>query len=179
MLTRGQADRTGPAAGVRPATGNDRTRAKPCTATGSGESAPAELSIGELAVRSGYAPSALRFYDREVLIHARRGAGNQRRFDRSQLRRLAFIRAARTVGLTLEEVGGLLAQLPQDRSPTRADWTRISRAWRSRLDDEIEALVALRDGLEPASAAAACPCNAAGCPTRRTWPQWRDRGRCS
>jgi MerR family redox-sensitive transcriptional activator SoxR len=109
---------------------------------------PAELTIGELSARSGFAASALRFYEKEGLIHARRGAGNQRRFDRSQLRRLAFIRAARTIGLRLEEIGELLARLPDDHSPTRADWTRISRAWRSRLDAEIDALVALRDGLD-------------------------------
>jgi MerR family redox-sensitive transcriptional activator SoxR len=107
-----------------------------------------ELTIGELAARSGFAASALRYYEREGLIQARRGSGNQRRFDRSQLRRLAFIRAARTVGLSLEEIRELLDRLPQRRSPTRADWARISRRWQDRLDAEIDALVALRDGLD-------------------------------
>lgn len=107
-----------------------------------------ELTIGELARRSGFAPSALRYYEREGLIQARRGGGNQRRFERHQLRRLAFIRAARTIGLSLEEVRALLDQLPQQRNPTRADWSRISRLWRARLDEEIQALVSLRDGLD-------------------------------
>jgi MerR family redox-sensitive transcriptional activator SoxR len=107
-----------------------------------------ELSIGELAARSGFAASALRYYEREGLIHARRGNGNQRRFDRSQLRRLAFVQAARTVGLSLDEVRALLDTLPPHRAPTRADWARISRSWRGRLEAEIEALVALRDGLD-------------------------------
>jgi MerR family transcriptional regulator, redox-sensitive transcriptional activator SoxR len=118
---------------------------------GSGSTVPAagqELSIGELAARSGFAASALRYYEREGILHARRGNGNQRRFDRNQLRRLAFVRAARTVGLSLEEIRALLDTLPQHRAPTRADWTRISRSWRARLEAEIEALVALRDGLD-------------------------------
>ena len=104
--------------------------------------------VGEVARRSGYAPSALRYYEREGLISAERSEGGQRRFDRSVLRRLAFISAARHVGLSLEEVKNALAQLPRSRNPTAADWTRISRLWRARLNDEIDALVALRDGLD-------------------------------
>jgi MerR family redox-sensitive transcriptional activator SoxR len=106
------------------------------------------LTIGELARRSGYAPSALRYYEREGLIASERSSGGQRRYRRSVLRRLAFIRAARHVGLSLDEVGGVLAQLPESRTPTRADWTRISKLWRRRLDAQIDALVALRDGLD-------------------------------
>jgi MerR family redox-sensitive transcriptional activator SoxR len=106
------------------------------------------IPIGELSRRSGFAPSALRYYEREGLIRADRGTGNHRRYQRGELRRLAFIRAARTIGLSLAEVRGLLAELPAERTPTRADWARISRLWRSRLDEEIDALVALRDGLE-------------------------------
>ena len=106
------------------------------------------LTVGEVAERSGYAPSALRFYESRGLIQAGRSAGGQRRYQRGVLRRLAFIRAARHVGLTLEEVHEALARLPDGRTPTRADWTRISRSWRRRLDDEIGALVALRDGLD-------------------------------
>ena len=106
------------------------------------------LTVGEIAQRSGFAPSALRYYEREGLIGARRSAGGQRRYHRSVLRRLAFIRAARHVGLTLEEIRDALAALPASRNPTRADWTRISRGWRSRLDTEIAALTALRDGLD-------------------------------
>jgi MerR family redox-sensitive transcriptional activator SoxR len=106
------------------------------------------LTVGEVAQRSGFATSALRYYESAGLIDSRRSEGGQRRFERSVLRRLAFIRAARHVGLSLDEIRSLLAELPAARTPTRADWTRISRQWRSRLDREIEALVALRDGLD-------------------------------
>jgi MerR family redox-sensitive transcriptional activator SoxR len=106
------------------------------------------LTVGEVAERSGFAPSALRFYEREGLIAATRTAGNQRRYERSVLRRLAFVRAARNVGLGLDEVAEALATLPAARTPTRADWTRLSRAWRARLDEQIASLTRLRDGLD-------------------------------
>lgn len=106
-----------------------------------------ELTVSEVADRSGFAPSALRFYEKRGLIEAHRTEGNQRRYDRAVLRRLAFIAAARHVGLTLEEVRASLDLLPDGRTPTKADWTRISRRWRQRLDDEIAALEKLRDGL--------------------------------
>jgi MerR family redox-sensitive transcriptional activator SoxR len=106
------------------------------------------LSISDIAERSGFTPSALRFYEREGLIEATRTAGNQRRYERSVLRRLAFIRAARNVGLSLEEVAAALAALPDSRTPTKSDWTRLSRAWRARLDAQIGALEKLRDGLD-------------------------------
>ncbi len=106
------------------------------------------LSVSDIAQRSGFAPSALRFYERQGLVHATRTTGNQRRYERSTLRRLAFIRAARNVGLTLDEVAAALATLPDGRTPTRADWARLSRTWRQRLDDQIAALQRLRDGLD-------------------------------
>ena len=106
------------------------------------------LTVGEVARRSGFAPSALRFYERIGLLTASRTGGRQRRYERNVLRRLAFIRAARNVGLSLEEVAAALATLPEGRTPTRADWTRLSRGWRARLDEQIRALSALRDGLE-------------------------------
>ncbi|MDQ1627464.1 MAG: MerR family transcriptional regulator, redox-sensitive transcriptional activator SoxR [Actinomycetota bacterium] len=106
------------------------------------------LTVGAVAARSGFAPSALRYYERLGLIEAVRTTGGQRRYRRSVLRRLAFIRAARNVGLRLNEVSDALATLPGGRTPTRADWTRLSRTWRSRLDDQIAALSALRDGLD-------------------------------
>jgi MerR family redox-sensitive transcriptional activator SoxR len=106
------------------------------------------MSVGEVAARSGFAASAVRFYEREGLISAERSSGGQRRFHRSVLRRLAFISAARHVGLSLDEVREALEQLPRSRTPTAADWNRISRLWRERLDAEIDALVALRDGLD-------------------------------
>jgi MerR family transcriptional regulator, redox-sensitive transcriptional activator SoxR len=106
------------------------------------------LTVSDVADRSGFAPSALRFYEREGLIQARRTSGNQRRYERGVLRRLAFIRAARNVGLSLDEVAAALATLPDSRTPTRADWTRLSRGWRGRLDAQIAALEKLRDGLD-------------------------------
>ena len=97
---------------------------------------------------SGFSASALRYYEREGLIEASRTEGGQRRFERGELRRLAFIAAARHIGLSLDEIKEALELLPADRTPTRADWTRISRSWRHRLDDEIRALERLRDGLD-------------------------------
>jgi MerR family redox-sensitive transcriptional activator SoxR len=107
-----------------------------------------QLTVSDIAARSGFTPSALRFYEREGLIRATRTGGNQRRYERSVLRRLAFIRAARNVGLSLDEVAAALAALPDSRTPTRADWTRLSRSWRTRLDAQIAALEKLRDGLD-------------------------------
>jgi MerR family transcriptional regulator, redox-sensitive transcriptional activator SoxR len=106
------------------------------------------LTVGQVADRSGFAPSAVRYYERLGLVSASRTTGGQRRFPRSVLRRLAFIRAARNIGLTLDEVAAALATLPEARTPTRADWTRLSRSWRSRLDEQIAGLEALRDGLD-------------------------------
>lgn len=106
------------------------------------------LTVGEVAHRSGYAASALRFYEREGLIAATRTTGNQRRYERGVLRRLAFIRAARNVGLTLDEVRAALDSLPAGRTPTRTDWARLSHGWRGRLDRQIAAMQALRDGLD-------------------------------
>lgn len=106
------------------------------------------LTVSDVATRSGFAASTLRFYEREGLIRATRTTGNQRRYERSELRRLAFIRAARNVGLSLEEVAAALSTLPDSRTPTKADWTRLSSSWRKRLDEQIAALEKLRDGLD-------------------------------
>ena len=106
------------------------------------------MTIGEVAQRSGFATSALRFYEREGLIASRRSDGGQRRYDRSVLRRLAFIRAARNVGVGLDEISAALGRLPRSRTPTKADWSRLSGRWRQRLDEQIDALMALRDGLD-------------------------------
>ena len=105
------------------------------------------MPIGEVAHRAGIAPSALRFYEKEGLVSAQRSAGGQRRYARSVLRRLAFVRAAQNVGLSLKEIRDALASLPDGRTPTSADWARLSRTWRARLDDQIAGLTALRDGL--------------------------------
>lgn len=105
------------------------------------------LTIGELASRSGVATSALRFYETKGLIEAERTEGNQRRFPRATLRRVALIRAGQEVGLSLAELAEALARLPHDKTPTKTDWERLSRSWRSRLDAQIEELTALRDEL--------------------------------
>jgi MerR family redox-sensitive transcriptional activator SoxR len=106
------------------------------------------LSVGEVSARSGVAASALRFYENQGLIAATRTTGNQRRYQRQVLRRLAFVRAAQNVGLTLDEIAAALSTLPAGRNPTRADWTRLSRTWRDRLDEQIAGLQKLRDGLD-------------------------------
>ena len=106
------------------------------------------LTVGEVAHRSGTAASALRFYEREGLIEATRTSGGQRRYERGVLRRLAFIRAARNVGLSLEEVREAMSRLPASRTPTKADWTAISNGWRQRLNEQIDGLIRLRDGLD-------------------------------
>lgn len=106
------------------------------------------LSIGALSERTGVATSALRYYEAERLIHATRSPGGQRRFPREVLRRVSFIRVAQQVGLTLEEIGTALASLPESRTPTEADWERLSRSWRPRLDAQIGVLERLRDRLD-------------------------------
>ena len=107
-----------------------------------------QLTIGELAERSGVAPSALRYYEAQGLITATRTSGNQRRYERAMLRRIAFIRSAQRVGLSLEEITEALRTLPGGRTPTTADWTRLSQAWRGRINEQIERLERLRDKLD-------------------------------
>jgi MerR family redox-sensitive transcriptional activator SoxR len=118
------------------------------------------IPIGETARRAGMATSALRFYESEGLIRSERTGGGQRRYARGVLRRLAFIRAAQNVGLTLDEIRAAMAALPAERTPTPADWARLSAAWRTRLEEQIEALTALRDGLSS--------CIGCGCLSLRT-----------
>lgn len=106
------------------------------------------LTIGQLAERAGVATSAIRFYESRGLLSSERTAGNQRRYPPSTLRRIAFIRTAQRVGLRLEEIGDALATLPAGRTPTKADWTRLSQAWRPRLDEQIRRIELLRDRLD-------------------------------
>ena len=106
-----------------------------------------ELTIGEVSARSGVAPSALRFYERRGLIVATRTDGNQRRYDRSVLRRIALIQAGRAAGISLQRIGAALATLPSSRTPGRRDWERLSNRWRDDLDARIETLQALRERL--------------------------------
>ena len=105
------------------------------------------LTIGEVARRSGVATSALRFYEAKGLITSERTPGNQRRYRRAALRRVAIIRAAQSVGITLGEVREALGDLPDARTPSRSDWGRLSSAWRAELDRRIESLERLRDDL--------------------------------
>jgi MerR family redox-sensitive transcriptional activator SoxR len=105
------------------------------------------LTIGEVAERSGVAPSALRFYEDRGLVTSTRTGGHQRRYAPDVLRRIAFIRVAQRVGLSLDEVRDALGQLPSGRTPTRRDWQRLSARWRPRLDERIDTLTRLRDQL--------------------------------
>jgi MerR family transcriptional regulator, redox-sensitive transcriptional activator SoxR len=111
------------------------------------EAPPDELTIGEVARRSGVAASALRFYEERGLITSERAGSGHRRYPRSVLRRIAFIVFAQRVGLTLEEIGGELAKLPPDRAPTRRDWSRLSSKWSARIDERIAELERLKAGL--------------------------------
>jgi MerR family redox-sensitive transcriptional activator SoxR len=108
---------------------------------------PDGLSIGEVAARSGVATSALRFYEAQGLLASRRTSGNQRRYERAVLRRVALIRAGRAAGIPLERIRAALDTLPAGRTPTRLDWERLSRVWRSDLDEQIVMLHAVRDRL--------------------------------
>ena len=113
------------------------------------------ITIGDLARRSGTAASALRFYEDRGLMAGTRTAGGQRQYPKEVLRRVAFIRAAQTVGLSLEQIKAALATLPNQRTPTKADWARLSQTWRPLLDQRIRALTALRDQL---SSCIGCGC---------------------
>ena len=105
------------------------------------------LTISEVARRSGVAASALRFYEERGLISSERAGSGHRRFRRPVLRRIAFIVFAQRVGLTLDEIGAELAKLPADHVPTRRDWERLSKTWRTRIDERIAELERLRAGL--------------------------------
>ena len=118
------------------------------------------LAIGEVAERSGLSASAVRFYERAGLVHAERTAGNQRLFRRDVLRRLAFIRIAQRVGLSLEEIVAALNELPVDKAPNAKEWKKLSGGWRKRIDERIEILEALRGGLTS--------CIGCGCLSLRT-----------
>lgn len=105
------------------------------------------IPISEMARRSGVAASALRYYEAEGLITAERSSGGRRQYPRSMLRRIAFIRAAKTIGLSVEEIGRVLGQLPNQRTPTKADWARLSNAWLPLIEARIRALETLRGAL--------------------------------
>ncbi|GAB3498193.1 redox-sensitive transcriptional activator SoxR [Nocardiopsis coralliicola] len=108
---------------------------------------PVRLTIGMLAERSGVPATTLRFYEERGLIHSERTAGNQRRYHRNTLRRLAFVSTAQRVGLSLAQIKEALSTLPDSRTPTVRDWARLSESWRTELDTRIDALQRLRDRL--------------------------------
>ena len=120
------------------------------------------LSVGELAARSGVAISAIHFYEAKGLISSVRTAGNQRRFARSELRRVAVIKVAQRAGISLSEIRDALATLPTGRTLTARDWSRLSRRWKSDLDERIYRLTALRDQLGD--------CIGCGCLSLKTCP---------
>jgi MerR family redox-sensitive transcriptional activator SoxR len=105
------------------------------------------LSVGEVAVRSGIAVSAIHFYESKGLIQSLRNAGNQRRYSRDVLRRIAVIKVAQTIGISLASIHAALAKLPDGRTPTVADWSRLSASWKVELDDRINQLTQLREQL--------------------------------
>jgi MerR family transcriptional regulator, redox-sensitive transcriptional activator SoxR len=113
------------------------------------------LSIGDVEQRTGVSASALRYYENEGFIRATRSNGGQRRFHRDELRRIAFIRVAQSVGLSLEEIRSELSKLPDQRTPTKSDWEKLSSAWKPRLDEQIAVLQRLRDDL---SSCIGCGC---------------------
>lgn len=106
-----------------------------------------ELTIGELSARSGVSQSALRFYEREGLIPARRTDGNQRRYASVTLRRVALLQAGKAAGIPLERIRTALEALPAGKTPTKRDWERLSRSWRRELDERIATLEAIRGRL--------------------------------
>ena len=106
------------------------------------------LSIGQLADRTGLAVSAIRFYEEKHLVSPIRNAGGQRRYDRADIRRLSFVMISQQLGFSLAEIGALFSGLPERRTPTKADWTRIGRRFRRDIDARIEGLTLLRDRLD-------------------------------
>lgn len=106
------------------------------------------LSAGELARRSGVTVSAIHFYERKGLIWGWRSAGNQRRYERAMLRRIAIVKVAQQLGIPLADVGARLARLPAERTPGKSDWTQIAAEWRADLDARIARLVRLRDNMD-------------------------------
>jgi MerR family redox-sensitive transcriptional activator SoxR len=106
------------------------------------------LSIGQISERTGLAPSAIRFYEDEGLVTPFRNAGGQRRYDRADIRRLSFVMIAQTMGFSISQIRETLQGLPDHRTPTKADWSRISRGFRKSLDARIAQMEAMRDKLD-------------------------------
>lgn len=133
-----------------------------------------ELTVGEVAERSGVAVSALHFYETRGLIHSHRNAGNQRRYPREVLRRVAVIKVAQRVGVPLAAIKEALRSLPDGRSPTAGDWARLSKGWRAELDERIRQLQQLRDQLD---GCIGCGClSIKACRLRNPWDELAEQG---
>ena len=134
----------------------------------------AELTVGETARRSGVAVSTLHYYEAEGLIRSRRNAGNQRRYPREVLRRIAVIRVAQRTGISLASIRDALKALPNGRAPTEEDWRKLSARWRAGLNDRIARLTRLRDQLD---GCIGCGCLSLGvCPLRNPWDRLAEQG---
>jgi MerR family redox-sensitive transcriptional activator SoxR len=132
------------------------------------------LTVGEVARRSGVAVSTLHFYEAKGLIRSARSAGNQRRYPREVLRRVAVIKAAQRLGISLAEIREALSALPDHRTPTAADWRRLSARWRAKLDARIRTLMRLRDALD---GCIGCGClSIKDCPLRNPWDVLSEEG---
>ncbi len=127
------------------------------------------IPIGQLASRAGVSVSAIRFYETKGLLHSHRNAGNQRRFLRSDVRRLSFILITQQLGLSIEEIVGILSTLPDNRTPTKKDWARLSNALRQRLDEQIETLIRTRERLDE--------CIGCGCLSLKACQLWNPEDR--
>ncbi|MFC5358804.1 redox-sensitive transcriptional activator SoxR [Azospirillum himalayense] len=133
-----------------------------------------DLSVGEVAERSGVAVSTIHFYESKGLIASWRSSGNQRRFPRDVLRRIAVIKVAQRLGVPLATIAEALKTLPDGRTPTAEDWKRLSAAWKADLDERIAVLTKLRDGLE---GCIGCGCLSLGeCPLRNPWDELSEDG---
>ena len=135
---------------------------------------PAELSVGQVAGRSGVTVATLHFYEAKGLIASRRNSGNQRRYARDVLRRVAIIKVAQRVGIPLASIQAALQSLPQQRTPTAVDWARMSARWKSELNERIRALTQLRDQLD---GCIGCGClSIKQCPLRNPWDELSRQG---
>lgn len=133
-----------------------------------------ELTVGEVAARSGVAVSAIHFYEAKGLIKSRRNRGNQRRYPRDVLRRVAVIKVAQRTGIPLASIRETLLTLPEGRTPTAADWRDMSARWKAELDDRITRLTRLRDQLDDCIG---CGClSLKSCPLRNPWDELSEQG---
>lgn len=138
------------------------------------ESIPTQLTVGQVAQRSGVAISTVHFYEAQGLIHSWRNRGNQRRFAREVLRRIGVIKVAQRTGIPLQEIREALATLPDKRTPTAEDWKRLSARWHADLEDRIQRLTRLRDQL---GGCIGCGCLSLGvCPLRNPWDKLAAQG---